>query len=330
MKNLINKLFVVLTVSALFAGSMEASKPSTLAERRMSKGSTAKGSTAKPVAVTAEPTKAQEALAKIMQYGPSKFEIYTEEQRKNNISVLRNALPKSTLVSILEKYTLEKDISKRNVAFGDNGEALKACVTLNLELCNNNLKNAVDNFENDPKAENAIIVKKQEEIAKNAINEADKVAEGWKKYMTARNALYASIGLAGVVITGYIAIKGVPAVLRPYLSPFTTRISTLSTSAYNKAAALGEAMGLGETGRIGSAARSFGRSVSNAGTSILAGIAATRVGKMLGLMAADAPKAPNTPDVIGFQEQQRIKAELDAAEQARIEELAREKYLDYQ
>jgi hypothetical protein len=261
MKNLINKVLVVLTVSALFAGSINASqvvkKPK-------------KTTKAAPAPVAAEEsTEEQIALTNLYRKGATREEAgYSMDARKNDIATLKGAANQykavkdySALVKHIEAAATASTFEKKQELFKQNG--IDACHTLLVAFRNNDVKEAKKELDANPASEDAIVnLKQKEEVLKATVAETDKTSEGNKSYMTVRNAALATLGAAALATSVYISVYGVPAALMPYVSSATKKMSDLYT--YAGDTRLGKL-----AGRVGSAIWSFGPAQTAAGIGAL-------------------------------------------------------------
>jgi len=259
MKNLINKVLVVLTVSAIFAGNIDAARDT---NRRAASTRPAAAPTKNGM------TDAQMALDRLGRMGAAPdTSRYTLQNKLDDIATVRNALPKdSGAIAKIEAAVKVKDAKSRRDAFKPGSAAVNACAELTIALATANLDNANKQFDDKPTEANAVRVAEATEKAKaNVAVLDDTAASGWKGYVTKKNILYTVLGVASVIITGYVMKNGAPEALKPYISP-----ESMVGRAYNWVAestlggVLGSAAGYAKT--FGAAATNYGRSALETAT----------------------------------------------------------------
>jgi hypothetical protein len=236
MKNLMNRVLVVLAISAVFAGNIAAAPKKAM--------QAADNTTAS----------AKMALDRLMVKGSKGFAAYSEMHRKRDAATLREQIPGAKSdIAVLEAAVLTKDASKRADAFAPKGKATHAIAAIQLALLNDDLKDANAQLKASPSEANAAMVADKQAAATAAVAQLDEVATGWKSYMTQRNIIMGTIGIAAVGVAAYVGVYGVPASLQPYVSQATAKISEAYD--YAKSTRVGQVIGSGL-----STAREYGAS----------------------------------------------------------------------
>ena len=315
MKNLMNRVLVVLAVSAVFAGSINASERR--AARRASRAQA-------PVVNAVTESNGQMALDSLARNGRVARTYYTVENVKSDIAALQAAVPNAKAeIAILEKQALLEDYTARRASFS-TGPAVQAIAIIKVAMTTTGLENATKKAEDQPSEENTKILAVKKIEAETNISELDKIAGDNKQYISRRGKVALAIGVASVVLTGLLYKYGVPKALAPYVPTVMTKLgASISNSIeatggflYSSAASMATAMGLGEEGMIGKAARAGYATAKNYGGQIAGAVGVTGVSSYisnkLGFNAvADAQNAAN-------------KAAADAAAAQRAADMARE------
>ena len=191
MKNLMNRVLVVLAISAVFAGSMDA------VQRRTNRRAPAKR-TAKRTATAM--SAGQRALSNLRHKSRGNFRVYTVALRKADAATLRNEVPNAkNAIATLENASLITDDAKRSASF-TSGVGMKAAATVAAIMMNEDLKDATEELKENPTPANiAKVEEKQAEVAA-AVVQLDEEAGDWKSYATAKNALRVTLGAAALYI----------------------------------------------------------------------------------------------------------------------------------
>jgi len=249
MKNLINRVLVVLTVSALFAGSIDASQ-----QKRGRRAPTTKKMPAKPAnrmttkKMASAISREKRALSYLRHRSRGNFKVYTAELRKADAAVLRDAVPSAKdQIAILERESINKDDAKRATSF-TTGAGMKAAAAVEAAMLNTDLKDAVADLKENPSADNVAKVAALQTEATVAVSQLDDQVEGYKGYMTARNILMGTIAVAGVGLATAYVVYGI--------TPTVAATST-ANAIYNATSAAGEALGFQEGGRVHGFAKKY-------------------------------------------------------------------------
>jgi hypothetical protein len=225
MKNLMNRILVVLALSAVFAGNISAA-----AAAPMANDTTAS---------------AKMALDRLTIKGPKGFAAYSDMNRKKDAATLRAEVPSvKDEIAVLEAAVLTKDASKRAEAFAPKGKATHALAAIKLALLNDDLKNANAEAKANPTPENIEKLAIKQAQATAAVSQVDESTKGY-------NALVATIGVTAVVVTGFAIAYGAPAWLAPYVPQYATDIANVI---YTGVSSTGAALGLQEGGKLYNAA----------------------------------------------------------------------------
>jgi len=254
MKNLINRVLVVLTVSALFAGSIDASQ-----QKRGRKAPTTKRMPAKRMAPRKIAMTPARALAMLRSKSSSSFARYPEEERKANAQTLRDEVPNAKdQIAMLERESLIKDDAKRATSFA-TGAGMKAAAAIQLAMLGGDLKDAVADLKENPTPTNVAKVAQLQTEATASVAQLDDQVEGYKGYMTQRNIIMGTIAIATVAVTGYCIANGAPTILAQYVPQVVTDVANKIYTATSKAGAY---LGLQEGGTIHGYAKSAKETVS--------------------------------------------------------------------
>jgi hypothetical protein len=287
MKNLMNKVLVVLTMSALCVGNVDAMRKSAKKSAPMTAGERS---------AVKNMSSDEQALNRIMVKGAANPAVeggYTFAQRAADIKLLEESTKGAVKgdIAVLRNALNEKDRNKRMQAFSENGNAVKAGATIAVFLAGAGLKQANTNFEDNKTAANA---KKLEEAKNNAVAAVgsldETAASNWKSYLTQRNLIMAAIGVATVATAAYVGYYDIGGA--------TTAARALGTTVYTKGGEAAEYLGLGETGYLGSKARRLKNWAADTAVSkaIAGGMAAVSA-RVWGAGTKEDPKqlGPKTP-----------------------------------
>jgi hypothetical protein len=245
MKNLMNRVLVVLAISAVFAGSIDAVQKRTNSRRAPAKR-TARARNARTTM-----SRGQAALNYLQYTAVSNFRVHTAERRKAQAAILTEEVPGATrAIAELLKAALITDDVKRAASLR-SGAGMKAAATIKAIMMNDDLKEATEDLKANPTPENVAKVAEIQADATAAVVQLDEESQGDKGYMTKRNILMGTIAAATLAVTAYCIANGAPAFLAPYVPQVAT---DAANKIYNATSAAGEFLGMQEGGKLYGAA----------------------------------------------------------------------------
>jgi hypothetical protein len=253
MKNLMNRVLVVLTVSVLCAGTNKAVPRNRSKSVPSSVQSKEPGTS--PVETPKLPKTPEEALKllRIKSRLDLNADACNKEARKVSIKILNDGVTSAKdTIQILKKETLATDDKKRAKSFTEGGAGFEACATIEALLLNDKLTNANEKLEAALKTKDPTqVLVATKEVAERR-TEAEIVITASEKhnkskiFKSARAKVAAAIGISTLVVGGLLTIYGAPEWLKPFIPDM---ITTMSNATYSTVSAVGKSLGFHRGGR---------------------------------------------------------------------------------
>jgi len=241
MKNLMNRVLVVLTVSVLCAGTNKA------VPRNRSKNA--------PQSMRTSPVETPEEALKLLRKSRLKLnaDACNQKARKVSIKILNDGVTSAKdAIQILKKETLATDDDKRGDSFAEGGAGFEACAAIEAIILSDKLTNATEKLEAalETKDPTKVLVATKEVAERRT--EAEIVISASEKhnkskiFKSARAKVAAAIGISTLVVGGLLTIYGVPEWLKPFIP---NMITTMSNATYSTVSAVGKSLGFHRGGR---------------------------------------------------------------------------------